>query len=135
MSTRSPGSWSLYFRASRARRPDLRRSGSFRRRSGRAASIGSPSSAHGSSAAARSGALSRPSGTGLTGSGGSGSSLARPGRSLPNVEIAALAGRNRIAATQTARDLGIPTAYTGENAAIDLIDASDLDVVAITSPP
>lgn len=69
---------------------------------------------------------------GLIGYGGYGRFLIESWAEMPEIEILAIAGRNRQRLEQTARKLGIPRFYVGHDA---LLADPEIDVVAVTSPP
>ncbi|MBW3624229.1 MAG: Gfo/Idh/MocA family oxidoreductase [Armatimonadetes bacterium] len=79
--------------------------------------------------------LSRTYRLGMIGYGDYATFLIQTWRSLPKVEIAAIAGRTEDAVKQSAEELGIPKCYSGEDSAEELIADPDLDIVVIATPP
>ncbi len=75
---------------------------------------------------------SEPIRVGLIGYGGYGRFLIESWAEMPEIEIRAIAGRNRERLERTARRLGIPRFYVGHEA---LLTDPEIDVVAVTSPP
>ena len=79
--------------------------------------------------------LTRTYRIGMIGYGGYGEFLVRTWRSLPNVEIVALAGRKEESVRKAAEGMGITRYYSGERSSDELIADPDLDLVAIVTPP
>lgn len=69
---------------------------------------------------------------GLIGYGGYGRFVIESWAEMPEVEILAIAGRNRERMERTARKLGIARTYVGHEA---LLADADIDVVAVVTPP
>lgn len=79
--------------------------------------------------------LSRTYRVGVIGYGDYGTFLIKTWKTLPNLEIAAIAGRKEKPARKAAEELGIPKCYAGERSSNEIIADPDLDLIAVVTPP